>query len=116
MQFKSHGLKSGVWSGVLTGKMAPARLTVTLRGEDVAQAALTPLAPGEWQMRVPLPAALLSDGTHSLALQADGGGVLARLPIIAGAALDDDLIAEIALLRDELELLKREFRHFASGN
>ncbi len=116
MQFKSHGLTSGIWSGTLTGRSAPARLTVTLRGEDVAQASLTPLTRGEWQVRATLPAAVLSDGAHSLSLVSDHGAVLARLPVIAGAALDDDLVAEIAFLRDELELLKREFRHFASGN
>lgn len=116
MQFTNHGLKSGIWSGTLTAARPPARLTVTLRGQDIAQAVLTPMGAGEWQVRATLPATALSDGAHSLMLMADGGGVLARLPIIAGTALDGDMIAEIALLRDELEMLKREFRHFASGN
>lgn len=115
MQFQSYGLKSGIWSGVLTAKSAPARLSVTLRGQDVGKASVIALTPGEWRVEASLPVAALSDGAHSFTLEADGTA-LARLPIIAGAALDGDLIAEIALLRDELELLKREFRHFASGN
>ena len=39
-----------------------------------------------------------------------GGTVLDRITLMAGAALDEDIRAEIALLRDELELLKSAFR------
>lgn len=120
MQFESHGLKSGVWSGILTGPKAPSRLSVILRGEVVAEAKVTPKGEGEWQIEATLPASALSDGAHSFALVADdapaGAPPLARLPVIAGTALDGDLVGEILLLRAELDMLKREFRHFASGN
>ena len=36
--------------------------------------------------------------------------VLDRITLMAGSALDEDVRGEIALLRDELEMLKRAFR------
>ena len=42
------------------------------------------------------------------------GHVLARLSLLAGDPLDEDLAAEIAALRAELELVKRELRRFAA--
>jgi hypothetical protein len=40
--------------------------------------------------------------------------VLDRITLMAGTPLDEDLRAEIALLRDELELVKRAFlRHIS---
>ena len=41
--------------------------------------------------------------------------VLARLTLVAGAVAGDELLAEVAQLRAELDLLKREFRRLAAG-
>lgn len=38
------------------------------------------------------------------------GEVLDRITLMSGAPLDEDIRAEVALLRDELEMLKRAFR------
>ena len=123
--FNDHGLRAGLWSGVLHTKAAPARVVVTHLSEIVAHAQVSPGADGEWQIQAQLPADLLSDGIHTLILQADTGtgdaplhpaaARLAQLSILAGSVLADDLIAEIGHLRSELELLKREFRRQASG-
>lgn len=123
MRFESHGLKGGIWSGMLTADTAPARVLLAHLGQAVAEAELRPEGDG-WQVRVPVPADILSDGRHSLILLArPAGGAseagnrdvrLDRLDLIAGAALDEDLAAEIQALRAEMELLKREFRRLAA--
>lgn len=124
-EFDDHGLKAGRWSGVLASPQAPARVVVTHLSQVVATASVTPAGDGAWRIEADLPARLLSDGIHSLVLIADdgqgdeppgpGAAQLARLPLLAGSVLADDLVAEIEHLRAELELLKREFRRFA-GN
>ncbi|WP_227285660.1 MULTISPECIES: hypothetical protein [Paracoccaceae] len=58
-----------------------------------------------------LPGAVLSDGVQVVSLRsAADGEVLDRITLMAGTPLDEDLRAEIALLRAELDLLKRAFR------
>ncbi|MBK4216207.1 hypothetical protein JJJ17_09750 [Paracoccus caeni] len=127
MQFFDHGVHDGIWSGLLEADRAPARLYVTLRGEIVAKAILSDGPKKEsWQVQVALPGQVISDGVHSLVLVADDADTdapvqadalhLGRLALLAGTPLNRDVEAEIALLRDELELLKREFRHFAAGD
>jgi hypothetical protein len=43
------------------------------------------------------------------------GAVLDRVTLLAGDALDEDIRAEVVLLRDELEMLKRAFRRHVSA-
>ncbi|RJE82535.1 hypothetical protein D3P04_19385 [Paracoccus onubensis] len=125
LQFENHGLKAGIWTGMLTAAQAPARVALVHLGEIVALANLS-AAEGEglWQVTVELPASFLSDGAHSLILIADGGQdgdapqpdavELDRLHLMAGAPLEYELVAEIKLMRAELDLLKREFRRLAT--
>ena len=122
--FESHGLRAGQWSGLLRAENAPARVVVTHLSEIVAHARITPAANGEWLIEAGLPADTLSGGINSFVLLGDDGEGdeaprpdavhLAQLPVLAGAVLADDLIAEIGHLRAELELLKREVRRLAS--
>ncbi|WP_411956984.1 hypothetical protein [Paracoccus homiensis] len=119
MQFDSHGLKGGLWKGRLTADAAPGSVGLFHLGVQIATADLTDQDDG-WLVTVAVPGEVLSDGRHSLLLIADAdqtgpGTRLARLDLIAGDVLDGDLAAEIEQLRAELELLKREFRRFASG-
>lgn len=124
--FENYGVRGGVWSGRLTAQACPGRVCVILLGEVVARARLTQQAEDAWEVRAELPGRLISDGVVSLILVADDADEdapvgpesqrLGRLNLAAGTALDDDLTAEIALIRSELELLKREFRRFAAGD
>ncbi|MFD2814100.1 hypothetical protein ACFSYD_05530 [Paracoccus aerius] len=41
--------------------------------------------------------------------------MLASLTLVAGTVAGEELLAEVAQLRAELDLVKREFRRFASG-
>lgn len=105
-------LRAGVWEGVLAGvgETAP-QLEVTHQGKPVAGLTVTPVAkgPGDFLLRLPVPAELLNDGVQTFLLQA-GNETLAHFTIITGAASEQDLRAEIDLLRAELDLLKRAFR------
>lgn len=121
--FDDHGLQGGVWRGVLRADSQPGRVVLTCLGRVVAHADLTPAADGGWQVAVPLPADTLCDGAQTFLLLADDGTAdrepgpgaqhLAHLPLLAGAPLDQDLQAEINLLRAEMDLLKRELRRLA---
>lgn len=63
------------------------------------------------QVSVTLPTSLLSEGIQIVTIQAeDTPEPLASFPLIVGDATPDDVTAEIALMRAELEMLKRAFR------
>jgi len=68
-------------------------------------------AEGAWVLRVPIPAHLLAEGVETFLVKDETtGDTLDAFTIITGAPLEDDLRSEIALLRAELDLLKRAFR------
>lgn len=114
--FENLGLKTGVWSGLLHRVAAPERVGLTHHGEVVAEARVTPVKDGQWRIDVDLPAGRIGDGVTSfLLLDVGTGEQLASLSVAAGQALEQDFLAELDLLREELELLKREFRRFAAG-
>jgi hypothetical protein len=108
-------LDAGVWRGVVAADSPPA-ITALHRGQDlpgVAVAAL-PGPPGQHAVTLPIPAEVLSDGVEVILLMV-GDEVLGRITLIAGEAAGDDLRAEVALLREELDLLKRAFRRQLSA-
>lgn len=126
-QFDNLGLKEGQWRGRLHDlRDRPARVVLVRHAQVLSQARLTADGDNAWLVEVDLPREILTEGLQTLILRTDdgaegqtevqpGGLVLARLPVLAGQPLDDDMTAEIAALRAELELLKREFRRFAAG-
>jgi hypothetical protein len=109
-------IRGGVWEGVLTGpaRAEPPRIEVSHLGAPLAEAVtLTadPDRPGAWTVCVAIPSGLLADGVQSfLITEAESGARLGGFSIVAGEPMDDDLRAEVELLRAELDLLKRAFR------
>ncbi|CUH65256.1 hypothetical protein TG4357_01762 [Thalassovita gelatinovora] len=109
-------LFEGVWEGVLTvdaGKrrVSPQIEVIHLEARLPDVELVEDAEAGQWVLRVPIPAALLSDGVQSFVIRdADSGDVLESFAILAGEVMADDLRAEIALLREELDMLKRAFR------
>ena len=103
---------NGMWEGVLAGTTDPApvvdalHLDVALGGVEVIP---LPGKSGSFSVRVPIPAKVLGEGVQTILLRF-GGEALAHVTIVAGLPLEDDLRAEISLLRAELDLLKRAFR------
>jgi len=120
MTFEDHGLSAGCWTGALQSDNPPAALCLVHRGKAVAQARLREAGPGTWSVAVDLPGEVIDRGVHGLLLVAGdpdkvGSQVLASLTLVAGTVAGEELLAEVAQLRAELDLVKREFRRFASG-
>jgi hypothetical protein len=114
MELTKTRLIDGIWEGLLTGAApgaAPA-LAVTHLGQAVPGVTVTPMAEGGgWLVRVPLPAAAIADGVQTILIaEAATEVVLERVTVIAGDPLDEDIRAEMDLLRAELDMLKRAFR------
>lgn len=104
----------GVWEGLLSGGAGGGRqpnLTVTHQDRTLPGLEVTLREAGHWQVRLPVPADLISDGVTTLLFRdSDSGEVLDSFTILAGDALTGDIRAEIDLLREELDMLKRAFR------
>ena len=66
---------------------------------------------GLYQVDYDLPPTVLADGVQVISLRsADDGEVLDRITLMAGEALDEDIRSELALMREELQMLKVAFR------
>lgn len=111
-------LAAGTWEGRLTGPAGaePPALIATWRGEEIGEPRLSPEAPGQWKATLILPASLITDGTHTLAIGPRGGDPLCLETLAFGDPLEADLRAELSALRTEVEVLKRALRrHLAEG-
>jgi hypothetical protein len=111
MTLTATRIVAGVWEGVLAGATADPALEVLHDGKalDAVQVLALPGAAGRLSVRVPIPLALLNDGVQTFLIRS-GAEVLARFTVIMGVPVEDDLRAEIDLLRAELDMLKRAFR------
>lgn len=123
-QFESLGLKSGIWQGVLRRDTPPARLLLVHMGARVGDARATAQDDGTWRIAAAIPPQKLSDGVQTFLLLEDqgegaeppqaGASHLSSLSIVAGELVEEDMRAEMNLLRSELDLLKKELRRLAA--
>lgn len=105
-------IRAGVWEGVLTAPGADLpRIEVLHLERPLAGVTVTPVPgrEGDHAVRVPIPAEVLSEGVQTFLIRS-GDQTLAHFTIVTGVTLEDDLRAEIDLLRAELDMLKRAFR------
>lgn len=105
-------LQAGRYQGVLTGA-GQTEIEALHRGRIIAIAQLAPhpQEEGATAVSLDLPLDVVSDGVQVVGLRSTASGeVLDRITLLAGTALDEDIRGELALLRDELEMLKRAFR------
>jgi hypothetical protein len=66
---------------------------------------------GDWLVRVPIPLEALSEGVQTFLIRNRATGEkLQHFTVITGVAMEDDMRAEVDLLRAELDMLKRAFR------
>lgn len=115
MMLTKGRIRGGIWEGVLSGlsEGAAPRLEVLHLETPVEGVSLTadPSAPGRFRVAVPIPLELLSDGVQTFVIRdAAGGEALASFSIVTGEPLEEDIRAEVDLLRAELDLLKKAFR------
>lgn len=114
------GFRGGLWQGRLSAPATGGRMpgiVVQSDGAAVAGVGLHADGPGSWVITVPVPAAALGDGVSTFVLL-DGadGAALTSFAIATGEPAEDDLRAEVALLRAELDMMKRHFRRLARGD
>lgn len=108
-------LFEGVWEGVLThdgpGNFQPeievTHLQKPVPGVEVRENPEENL----WVVRVPIPAELIADGVQTFLVQDKRtGDTLNSFSLMSGDVLSHDIRAEVTLLREELDMLKRAFR------
>ena len=106
-------LIGGVWTGILTGhdgEAAP-ELKLSHKGDALPGLSTARQTDGSWIVEAAVPADRLADGVQTFVISdAASGATLASFAFLAGEALADDIRAEMDLLRDELDMLKRAFR------
>lgn len=108
-------LFEGVWEGIVTAIDEDAKqpdLGVTHLDKPLGELKLKETGePSQWSLRIPIPVELIGDGAQTfLIFDKDTGETLDSFTIIAGDAVTDDIRAEVALLRAELDMVKRAFR------
>ena len=105
-------IRAGRWEAELAapGEAAPA-VEVWHLEQQLEGVTIRPAAASRWSVSVPIPAELLSDGVQTFLVR-DGatGNRLGQFTIVTGVPLEDDIRAEIDLLRAELDMLKKAFR------
>lgn len=110
-------IADGWWEGVLSGsKEAAATVQAWHQDRQIEGVEVTTLdtKPAQYAVRVPIPAWILTEGLQTVVLRVEDE-VKATFTIVAGLPLDEDLRAEVSLLREELDLLKRAFRRHCAG-
>ncbi|GGH28211.1 hypothetical protein SAMN05444007_104208 [Cribrihabitans marinus] len=108
-------LRNGLWEGRITGAPETGRrpeIRVSHLDRDIEGVDLTEGdTPGTWELSVPIPAEAIAEGVQTfLIVDAETDTRLSDFTLIAGEPAADDLRAEVALLRAELDMLKRAFR------
>lgn len=112
-------LSRGVWEGILSvPRSDPPRLIVRHEDEVVAEPIAEPAEEaGRWWIRFQLPVERISDGVHTFAIEdSETGALLAHETLAAGEVFSDSLVAELSLLRAELDMLKRAFRRHCADH
>ncbi|KGB82479.1 MAG: hypothetical protein CL814_07815 [Confluentimicrobium sp.] len=116
MELAKTRIRAGVWEGVLTvsGPHRSLPQIEVLHLETPLEGVLVTAddsAPDSYQVKVPIPSALLSDGVQTFLIRTAGDGqTLGSFTIVTGEPLEDDIRAEMDLLRAELDMLKKAFR------
>lgn len=106
-------IRAGVWEGVFSGAETQPQLDVMHLERALPGVTVDPVPgrAGEWSVRVPIPADVLSEGVQTFLIREAGQTeTMAHFTIITGVAMEDDMRAEVDLLRQELDMLKRAFR------
>ncbi len=109
-------IREGVWQGVLVAgddRAEPPEIQVLHQTVALDGVRLVPDSEmaNLWTLNVPIPVELLCDGVQTFVVSSQPtGAVLARFSIVTGQPMEDDIRAEVDMLRAELDLLKKAFR------
>ena len=106
----------GIWRALLSQpsdlKAPPPKIDVLLQGCLIRDVRVDPLNMENcYELSVPIPPEAIGFGTYMLLIVEQGSSkVLARIVLSGGDLNGEDLRAEMAELRAEIDLLKRLFR------
>ncbi len=108
-------IKEGVWTGELVTEGTDATPEIEVRHLDQVLGGVKLRAKeatkGHFTLSVPIPADVLSDGVQTFVIsEKETGARLDSFSIVTGQPMEDDIRAEMDLLREELDMLKRAFR------
>ncbi len=115
IQLTKLRLIEGVWHGALkyhgrddwTPNLEVTHLDFAVEGVVVEEDRVEE----HWRVSVPIPIDRIGDGVQTFVIRdRREERVLASFSIVAGDALAEDIRAELALLRAELDMLKQAFR------
>jgi hypothetical protein len=113
----ANTIRAGVWQGVVSlpgdAGAEPPQLEMRCMDQRIDGLGIEKMAaqPGHWALRLPIPATFLAEGVQNfLLVHTPDQTVLGSFAILSGTPLEEDLRAEIALLRAELDMLKKAFR------
>jgi hypothetical protein len=107
----------GVWQGLVHSDEKPA-LHLYLGAKDLGPLELSADGQGEktWTLAIAVPAEAIGDGANVLSVCAPPDlQPLVMIPVVCGEMQRGDMVAEVALLRAELDILKRSLRSLARG-
>lgn len=108
-------LIAGTWETTLEGAGARPEVSVWLGTQALPSVTLADAGPGAWEVRAAVPVECLASGTHVLILRGGRDGTaLGHLRLSAGVADAADLAAEVAILRAEVDMLKKALRRIAA--
>lgn len=112
MQLIQSAIAEGRWQAVIVSDRADPVVEIWHQGMRLQGVQIAPQtgAVDRYQVSFPIPAELLHDGVQTFVVQSGDGAQIGRFCILTGTPLDQDLRAEIDLLRAELDLLKKAFR------
>lgn len=109
-------INAGLYEGFLTTSNRRATkpaLEMRLLDQTLGEVVVTPHISEKkcWDVRAIIPTGSIHEGVQTFILSDTGSGtVLDSFAIATGTPLEEDLRAEIALLRAELDMLKHAFR------
>jgi hypothetical protein len=111
-------VQAGQYQAVLTGAGDPPVLEARHAGGLLEGLEIREIsgASGEWQVNLSLPPVLMADEVQVVMIcDATTGTVLDCVTITTGLDPSEDLLAEMAVMRAELDMLKKAFRrHMAT--
>lgn len=111
MQLIRSAIAEGIWQGTIATDAPDPDIQIWHQAAPLGGVVLAPQTgvPGQVDIRFPIPSELLNDGVQTFVVKCDGTQI-GSFSILTGTALDQDLRAEIDLLRAELDMLKKAFR------
>jgi len=111
---------AGIWEGIVDflGPGEPREPRLECICEDQPIPSLTyvpdPDAEGRWILRIAIPPHVLADGIQVFLINdCETGDTLAQFSILTDEHFDEGLRSEVAMLRAELDIVKRAVRRMA---